>query len=199
MNEIFKELAHLNVLLVEDDTRLQGVLAGLLIKRGVETFDDARSFFRPSLDGLHNPFLMRDMDEAVERLHRAIVSKEKITEMGAKNAAEVLQNIPGVTVTEHPMEGVSMQGFSGAYVKVLIDGVAVGGDVGGASPIALIPASDIDHIEIVKGASSALYGSDAMGGVINIITKKNRTNWSVITKQEIDIHKHYYGMAGVSF
>lgn len=136
-------------------------------------------------------------EESVEKV--TVVSEEKIAEMGAKNAAEVLQNIPGVTVTEHPMEGVSMQGFSGAYVKVLIDGVAVGGDVGGASPIALIPASDIDHIEIVKGASSALYGSDAMGGVINIITKKNRTNWSVTTKQEIDIHKHYYGMAGFSF
>ena len=136
-------------------------------------------------------------EESVEKV--TVVSEEKIAEMGAKNAAEVLQNIPGVTVTEHPMEGVSMQGFSGAYVKVLIDGVAVGGDVGGASPIALIPASDIDHIEIVKGASSALYGSDAMGGVINIITKKNRSHWSVITKQEIDIHKHYYGMAGFSF
>ena len=61
---------------------IDAVLAGLLIKRGVETFDDARSFFRPSLDGLHNPFLMRDMDEAVERLHRAIVSKEKILVYG---------------------------------------------------------------------------------------------------------------------
>ncbi|NVP25713.1 TonB-dependent receptor plug domain-containing protein [Treponema phagedenis] len=80
-----------------------------------------------------------------------------------------------------------------------MDGVAVGGDVGGASPIALIPSSDIDHIEIIKGASSALYGSDAMGGVINIITKKNRSSWSLSTKQEIDIHKHYFGMAGFSY
>ncbi|MEL3905634.1 MAG: TonB-dependent receptor [Treponema sp.] len=136
-------------------------------------------------------------EESVDKV--TVVSEEKIAEMGAKNVAEVLQNLPGITVTDHPMEGVSMQGFSGAYVKVLIDGVAVGGDVGGASPIALIPSSDIEHIEIVKGASSALYGSDAMGGVINIITKKNRTNWSISTKQEIDIHKHYFGMAGFSY
>ncbi|CEM62461.1 TonB-dependent receptor [Treponema phagedenis] len=136
-------------------------------------------------------------EEAVDKV--TVVSEEKIAEMGAKNVAEVLQNLPGITVTEHPMEGVSMQGFSGAYVKVLIDGVAVGGDVGGASPIALIPSSDIDHIEIIKGASSALYGSDAMGGVINIITKKNRSSWSLSTKQEIDIHKHYFGMAGFSY
>ncbi len=54
------------------------VLAGLLVQRGVRTFEEARSFFRPSLDNLHDPFLMKDMDVAVERLRRAIVSGEKI-------------------------------------------------------------------------------------------------------------------------
>ena len=54
------------------------VLADLLVKRGVETFEQARTFFRPSLDALHDPFLMKDMDVAVERLRRAIVSREKI-------------------------------------------------------------------------------------------------------------------------
>ena len=54
------------------------VLAELLVKRGVETFEQARAFFRPSLDALHDPFLMKDMDIAVERLHKAITSGEKI-------------------------------------------------------------------------------------------------------------------------
>lgn len=54
------------------------VLADLLVKRGVETFEQARSFFRPSLDNLHDPFLMKDMDKAVERLHEAISSSENI-------------------------------------------------------------------------------------------------------------------------
>ncbi|MGM9792161.1 MAG: single-stranded-DNA-specific exonuclease RecJ [Candidatus Cryptobacteroides sp.] len=58
------------------------VLADLLVKRGVETFEQARSFFRPSLDNLHDPFLMKDMDKAVERLHRAISSREKILVYG---------------------------------------------------------------------------------------------------------------------
>ena len=58
------------------------VLAELLVSRGVETFADARSFFRPSLDNLHDPFLMKDMDRAVERLHQAISSKEKILVYG---------------------------------------------------------------------------------------------------------------------
>ena len=58
------------------------VLAELLVKRGVETFDQARSFFRPSLSDLHDPFLMKDMDVAVERLHKAITEGEKILVYG---------------------------------------------------------------------------------------------------------------------
>src|SRR5574344_1075635 len=58
------------------------VLADLLVKRGVETFDQARAFFRPSLDDLHDPFLMKDMDVAVERLHKAVVTGEKILVYG---------------------------------------------------------------------------------------------------------------------
>ena len=58
------------------------VLADLLVKRGVETFEQARSFFRPSLDDLHDPFLMKDMDVAVERLHAAVTSGEKILVYG---------------------------------------------------------------------------------------------------------------------
>ena len=58
------------------------VLAELLVKRGVETFEQARSFFRPSLSDLHDPFLMKDMDVAVERLHKAITGGEKILVYG---------------------------------------------------------------------------------------------------------------------
>ena len=58
------------------------VLAELLVARGVNTFEEARSFFRPSLDDLHDPFLMKDMDKAVERLHKAISEGEKILVYG---------------------------------------------------------------------------------------------------------------------
>ena len=58
------------------------VLSGLLVSRGVSTFEEARRFFRPSLADLHDPFLMKDMDKAVERLHEAIVSGEKILVYG---------------------------------------------------------------------------------------------------------------------
>ena len=58
------------------------VLADLLVQRGIETFDQARSFFRPRLEDLHDPFLMTDMDKAVERLHQAITQGEKILVYG---------------------------------------------------------------------------------------------------------------------
>ena len=58
------------------------VLAALLVKRGVETFEQARSFFRPSLSDLHDPFLMKDMDKAVDRVRKAITSEEKILVYG---------------------------------------------------------------------------------------------------------------------
>jgi len=58
------------------------VLADLLVRRGVETFAEARSFFRPQLSDLHDPFLMKDMDLAVKRLHDAVSSGEKILVYG---------------------------------------------------------------------------------------------------------------------
>lgn len=58
------------------------VLADLLVQRGVRTFEEARAFIRPSLSSLHDPFLMKDMDLAVERLRRAIVCHEKILVYG---------------------------------------------------------------------------------------------------------------------
>ena len=58
------------------------VLAELLVQRGIDTFEQARAFFRPSLQDLHDPFLMKDMAAAVERLHKAISSGEKILVYG---------------------------------------------------------------------------------------------------------------------
>lgn len=61
---------------------VQEIIATLLVQRGIETFEDAKKFFRPSLDDLHNPFLMKDMDRAVERIERAIKNNENILVYG---------------------------------------------------------------------------------------------------------------------
>ncbi|APY10905.1 single-stranded-DNA-specific exonuclease RecJ [Seonamhaeicola sp. S2-3] len=57
-------------------------IATLLVQRGIETYDQAKAFFRPSLNDLHNPYLMKDMDKAVERIEKAIANKENILVYG---------------------------------------------------------------------------------------------------------------------
>jgi len=65
-----------------NELSISPILAELLVQRGVNTFEEAKSFFRPSLDDLHNPFLMADMDKAVERLTAALQENEKILVYG---------------------------------------------------------------------------------------------------------------------
>jgi outer membrane receptor for ferrienterochelin and colicins len=111
-----------------------------------------------------------------------------------------MQNIPGVVIYDHPQSTVMMQGFEGAYVKVLIDGMEITGDSGGATPVNMIPVSDIERIEIIRGASSVLYGSDAMGGVINIITKKpDKGKLSARIKEEFASNIRNYNEAYIGY
>src|SRR6185369_1998206 len=58
------------------------VLAHLLVQRGIKTYEEAKKFFRPSVSDLHDPFLMKDMDKAINRLERAIQNKENILVYG---------------------------------------------------------------------------------------------------------------------
>lgn len=116
----------------------------------------------------------QNVEDASEKVQ--VISSGEIRDSGAKTLSEAVKNLPGVTVKGasggNPVDSISMQGFDSSYVKILVDGVAVTGDLGGSTAVFEIPVEMIDHIEVVQGASSALYGSDAMGGVINIITKK---------------------------
>lgn len=61
---------------------VEDFVATLLVQRGIETFEEAKAFFRPSLDHLHDPFLMKDMDKAVERIEKAIANHERILVFG---------------------------------------------------------------------------------------------------------------------
>lgn len=74
--------------------------------------------------------------------------------------------------------GANMQlgGLGNGYILILVDGKKMHGDVGGQNNLGLIEPARIERIEIVKGAASALYGSDAIAGVVNIILKKHREN-----------------------
>jgi single-stranded-DNA-specific exonuclease len=75
----YDELA---VTALQDQLKVHPVICKLLVQRGITTFDEAKNFFRPSLDQLHDPFLMKDMDIAVERINLALARKEKILVYG---------------------------------------------------------------------------------------------------------------------
>lgn len=81
MEKSWKFLPEPNTLLVEslsEELKIDNVLASLLVQRGIRDFEEARTFFRPQLEGLHNPFLMKDMDKAILRLKDAIDQQEKV-------------------------------------------------------------------------------------------------------------------------
>jgi single-stranded-DNA-specific exonuclease len=67
---------------LSDSLSIDTIIANLLVQRGVTSFPDAKDFFRPSLDNLHDPFLIKDMDKAIDRIERAIETGEKILVFG---------------------------------------------------------------------------------------------------------------------
>ncbi len=114
-----------------------------------------------------------------------VVSAEEIENLSAGTLDEILDYLPGVYLSESVKEGtnIMMRGFDGDRVLVLVDGQRLLAPTGASVDFAQISALDIERIEIVRGASSALYGSDAMGGVINIITKSHSKNQLVLNHE----------------
>lgn len=104
-----------------------------------------------------------------------IVNDVEIAESGARSVDEALRQVPGVTIrtngTIGSNAGISMRGSTSEQVLVLVDGRRVNSPTSGSIDLNQIPLSMIDHIEVLQGSASALYGADAVGGVINIITK----------------------------
>jgi len=103
-----------------------------------------------------------------------VITQKMLRNYGGKSLEDILA---GLTASFAFAEGdmgsqMQMNGLGNNYILILIDGKRIHGDVGGENDLGLIDPHNIEKIEIVKGAQSALYGSDAMAGVINIITKK---------------------------
>lgn len=107
-----------------------------------------------------------------------VIDAEEIEALSAGTLDEVLEYLPGVYLSESVKDGsnIMMRGFDGDRVLVLVDGQRLLAPTGASVDFEQISSLDIERIEIVRGASSALYGSDAMGGVINIITRSHSEN-----------------------
>lgn len=109
-----------------------------------------------------------------------VIDEEEIRQTGAATLRDVFENTPELTLQfgrfPHPSSksksSVSIRGMGSNGMLILVDGKRLAGETERPYELDRIPAAMIERIEIVKGAMSTLYGSDAVGGVINIITKE---------------------------
>jgi vitamin B12 transporter len=106
-----------------------------------------------------------------------VISSEDIARAGAGSVADVLRRQRGIEIARNGGAGtnttVFLRGANSNQVVVLVDGVRIGSATTGAAAWNAIPLSSVDHIEIVYGPLSSLYGADAIGGVVQIFTKKS--------------------------
>lgn len=108
----------------------------------------------------------------------SVISAEDIRAAGQSSLAELLQTQPGVEISSSGGPGtttsVYLRGANAGHTLVLVDGMRLGSATTGATALENIPLDQIDHIEILRGPASHLYGSDAIGGVIQIFTKSGQ-------------------------
>ncbi|MGD8173922.1 TonB-dependent receptor domain-containing protein [Vibrio sp. TRT 21S02] len=108
-----------------------------------------------------------------------VISKQEIEDIQAKSLVDVLKRVPGVEVAQTGGRGHSasifMRGYNSDHVLILVDGVRIDTAAGGIS-FNHIPLGTVERVEVIRGAGGALYGSDAVAGVINIITTSTQTN-----------------------
>ena len=104
-----------------------------------------------------------------------VISRRQLQQYAGKSIEDILTGLTAsLDFSESDMSSrLQLNGLGNSYVLILIDGRRLHGDNGGENDLSLIDPHNIERIEIVKGASSALYGSDAIAGVINIITRKH--------------------------
>ena len=118
----------------------------------------------------------------------SVITKQQIEDQAYRDVTDALKDVPGVVVTGGGSKSdVSIRGMASQYTLFLIDGKRVNtrstrpnSDNSGIEQGWMPPLESIERIEVVRGPMSSLYGSDAMGGVINVITKKisNTRSWS---------------------
>jgi len=109
-----------------------------------------------------------------------VITEAEIKESGQTQVHDVLRNVPGLDVVQQGAPGgltsVFMRGANSQQTKVLIDGIPANdpSSAGRAFDFSLLTVDNIERIEVLRGPQSTLYGSDAIGGVINIITKRGQ-------------------------
>ncbi len=128
----------------------------------------------------------------------SVLSQEDINKKAYRDVTDALKDVPGVVVTGGGSSSdISIRGMGSAYTVIMIDGKKVNtrsvrpnSDNSGIEQGWLPGIESIERIEVIRGPMSGLYGSDAMGGVINIITKKSATEWSGAVKVDTTLQEN---------
>ena len=123
--------------------------------------------------GTRTPKLLSNSPVSVD-----VIGQDEIELLTQGTIAQALNFIPGVVVVRNQKDGynIQMQGFDGDNVLILLDSQPLISPTGSAVDLDQISAQNIQQIEVIRGAASVMYGSSAMGGVINIITKQSEEN-----------------------
>ena len=127
-----------------------------------------------------------------------VITKEDIARKQGKSVEDVIFNEVGVTRTVDAMGkvGISIRGADPRHTLIMVDGQPVLGDVskysGNGDELMRIGAENIERIEIIRGAASAKYGSDAIGGVVNVITKVPKDKAGIEFNAEGRYHRSRY-------
>jgi len=105
----------------------------------------------------------------------SVVTQEQIERQPTPTVADLLKDIPGVQVLDQSVAGVkrvTIRGESPSRVLILVDGQKIGEQKSMDGSMILMDLNDVERVEVIKGPASVLHGSEAIGGVVNIITKK---------------------------
>lgn len=135
-----------------------------------------------------------------------VITAETLLKSQGRSLPEVLNNVAGLTIggngnTPGDIKSVYLRGASSGNTLILIDGIPVNdaSGISGEFNIAALPVDQVERIEILKGGNSTLYGSDAVAGVINIITKKGQgklTASVLATAGSFETYKQVLGLSG---
>lgn len=128
----------------------------------------------------------------------SVLTQEEINKKAYRDVTDALKDVPGVVVTGGGSSSdISIRGMGSAYTVIMVDGKKVNtrsvrpnSDNSGIEQGWLPNIGAIERIEVIRGPMSGLYGSDAMGGVINIITKKNTNEWTGSIKLDTTLQEN---------